>query len=141
MSFFWEVAFENIVSYCCWWGSIAQEVLRIVVRSGKTEMLNHTDKYGNTPLLIAAFRGSLPMVSFLLANGADKTIQNQDGQDCCNAAEDSFALAGHICNLPTRFKPVENIQRVEGKQIINENWLDEAHITGHKIKEEIQKER
>lgn len=44
---------------------------------------------GNTPLMFAAYKGSLPIVKLLLANGADKTVKNKAGRTAAFFARQS----------------------------------------------------
>eukprot|EP00796_Vickermania_ingenoplastis_P013462 gene13462-9270_t len=49
-------------------------------------ILNAKDELGNTPLLSAASRGNLELVSFLLDSGADVAVQNRLGQTVLHRA-------------------------------------------------------
>jgi|GEM_PF-6983879 len=54
------------------------EVVKALIDKGVD--VNHQDKWGNTPLFLAASKGSVESIKLLMAAGADATIKNDNGQ-------------------------------------------------------------
>lgn len=54
------------------------EIVRTTL-SEKPELLTQTDKYGNSPLHLAAYKGHTDVVQFLILQGADVNVRNNFG--------------------------------------------------------------
>lgn len=66
-----------------------QEIVRAAMKTYKhpKQFVNAQNKLGDTPLMNGAMKDHVPIVSFLLENGADPTVRNKDGQkavDLCH---------------------------------------------------------
>ncbi|MDR3550137.1 MAG: ankyrin repeat domain-containing protein, partial [Candidatus Babeliales bacterium] len=60
------------------------------------QYLNGVDRYGNTPLMIAAEHSHDDIVRALLELGADKTVRNNAGHTALDIAHASEALANDL---------------------------------------------
>ncbi len=49
--------------------------------------IDKQDNNGKTPLMLAAYYGHAEIVSYLLANGADKSVANKKGETALSIAE------------------------------------------------------
>lgn len=58
----------------------ADNVVRLLLRSGAMRSLNDKDQNGNTPLLLAAQANLYETASLLIAAGANPSISNEFGQ-------------------------------------------------------------
>lgn len=76
-------------------------IAQLLIDHGGAAMVNHRDRLGNTPLHIAARTNNVLMCQFLLAHGADASLQDRKGntplQDAINRknAETARLLVRH----------------------------------------------
>ena len=106
-----QTSLNSDLEKASWPSQFKPEKIRELIEKGAD--VNHVNKWGNTPLIMAVIFKDIPLIKFLIEKGADSSFKNKKGLSALDFAERSND---------------ENLKRaLQGIDTFDEKKKDESH--------------